>query len=42
LPFSQVPRPMFPLDRDMDIVPWLRDHQGGVYLPQPARAARGA
>jgi microcystin degradation protein MlrC len=42
LPFSQVPRPMFPLDRDMDIVPWLRDHQGGVYLPQPARAARDA
>jgi microcystin degradation protein MlrC len=34
LPFSRVPRPMFPLDRELDIEQWLRTHQGGVYLPQ--------
>jgi microcystin degradation protein MlrC len=33
LPFTQVPRPMFPLDRDMDIAPWLHDNQGGIYIP---------
>lgn len=42
LPFSQVPRPMYPLDRDMDIAPWLHENQSGIYLPQPARVARGA
>ena len=36
LPFTQVPRPMFPLDRDMDIAPWLHDNQGGVYIPKRA------
>ena len=36
LPFTQVPRPMFPLDRDMDIAPWLHHNQGGVYIPPRA------
>lgn len=37
LPFSKVPRPMFPLDRELDITHWLRTHQDGVYIPQRSR-----
>ena len=35
LPFSKVPRPVFPLDRDMDIATWLGTHDNGVYIPSP-------
>ena len=33
LPFSKVPRPVFPLDRDMDIAAWLRANNNGVTIP---------
>ncbi|MBP6853500.1 MAG: MlrC C-terminal domain-containing protein, partial [Rhodoferax sp.] len=33
LPFSKVPRPVFPLDRDMDIAVWLRANNNGVTIP---------
>ena len=35
LPFAKVPRPMFPLDRDIDIAHWLQTHHQGVYIPGP-------
>jgi microcystin degradation protein MlrC len=34
LPFSQVPRPIFPLDHDIDIADWLEKNNQGVYIPQ--------
>jgi microcystin degradation protein MlrC len=40
LPFSKVPRPVFPLDRNIDIADWLRANDGGVYLPVAAGAPR--
>jgi microcystin degradation protein MlrC len=33
LPFSLVSRPVFPLDKDIDIEEWLRSHNQGVYIP---------
>ena len=36
LPFTRVPRPVFPLDRDIDIADWLRSHNDGVYIPERA------
>ena len=33
LPFSKVPRPIFPLDRDLDIADWLGSNNNGVYIP---------
>lgn len=33
LPFAKVPRPVFPLDRDIDIADWLRRNNDGVYIP---------
>ena len=33
LPFAKVPRPVFPLDRDIDIANWLRANHGGIYIP---------
>jgi microcystin degradation protein MlrC len=33
LPFTQVPRPLFPLDRDLDIECWLQANQQGIYIP---------
>ena len=33
LPFSKVPRPIFPLDRDLDIADWLGRNNNGVYIP---------
>jgi len=35
LPFSKVPRPVYPLDRDLDIAAWLRANNNGVYIPTP-------
>jgi microcystin degradation protein MlrC len=33
LPYARVLRPVFPLDRDIDIAQWLREHGNGVYIP---------
>ncbi len=33
LPFAKVPRPVFPLDRDIDIADWLRRNHGGIHIP---------
>lgn len=33
LPFSKVQRPIFPLDSDIPIEDWLRDHKRGIYIP---------
>ena len=38
LPFAKVPRPVFPLDRDIDIADWLRANNGGVYIPVSSQA----
>lgn len=33
LPFTTVPRPLYPLDAQIDIQAWLNQCDGGVYLP---------
>ena len=33
LPFAAVARPLHPLDAEIDFGAWLREHDGGVYLP---------
>jgi microcystin degradation protein MlrC len=33
LPFARVPRPVFPLDRNIDIAQWRHDNHDGVYIP---------
>lgn len=33
LPFAKVPRPVFPLDREIDIADWLANNNRGVYIP---------
>jgi microcystin degradation protein MlrC len=33
LPFARVPRPVFPLDRNIDIAQWRHDNHDGVYVP---------
>ncbi len=35
LPFQRIPRPLFPLDQDLDIQRWRCDHQEGIYIPAP-------
>lgn len=40
LPYVRVPRPMFPLDPDLDIALWRLQHADGVYVP--SRAGRVA
>jgi microcystin degradation protein MlrC len=34
LPFIKAPRPLFPLDQQMDIDQWMRGNAQGVYIPQ--------
>ena len=34
MPYAAVPRPIFPLDEDIDIQDWLRRNDGGVYIPR--------
>jgi len=34
LPFARVTRPVFPLDKDIDIDAWLDSNNQGVYIPQ--------
>lgn len=36
LPFTNVPRPLFPFDPALDLDTWLRDHTQGVYIPERA------
>lgn len=38
LPFLKVPRPLFPLDQDLDIQSWLLAHDQGIYIPEPIKA----
>jgi microcystin degradation protein MlrC len=33
LPFVKVPRPLFPLDQEIDISAWLDDNAQGIYIP---------
>ena len=33
LPFSRLPRPLFPFDQDIDIEAWMQANQQGLYLP---------
>jgi microcystin degradation protein MlrC len=33
LPFSKLPRPLFPFDQDIDIEAWMQANQQGIYLP---------
>lgn len=37
LPFEHASRPVYPLDGDIDLAAWLRQHANGVYLPAGAR-----
>lgn len=34
LPYTRVPRPMYPLDPDLDIARWKLQHDHGVYFPR--------
>ena len=36
LPYTRVPRPMFPLDPDLDIAQWKLQHADGVHIPSRA------
>lgn len=36
LPFSHVPRPLFPFDQDIDLPAWLRANNQGIYIPRAA------
>jgi len=36
MPYSKAPRPVFPLDRDIDIAQWLRDNDNGIHIPAQA------
>jgi microcystin degradation protein MlrC len=33
LPFTKVPRPLFPFDQDLDMGAWLEHNQQGIYIP---------
>jgi microcystin degradation protein MlrC len=37
LPYDKVPRPMFPLDRELDIAQWRLANNDGVYIPKRSR-----
>lgn len=34
LPFSKVPRPLFPFDQDLDIERWMQENDEGIYIPE--------
>lgn len=40
LPFNRIPRPMYPLDPDIDLEHWLSRHGDGVHVPDLAAVAR--
>lgn len=35
LPFGHIPRPVYPLDQQLDIDQWMARNGQGVYIPQP-------
>jgi microcystin degradation protein MlrC len=34
LPFSHVPRPIYPLDTELDIAHWMQHNAQGIYIPE--------
>ena len=38
LPFSKIPRPLFPFDQTMDLQSWKQHNAQGVYIPSPGAA----
>jgi microcystin degradation protein MlrC len=34
LPFSRVPRPIYPLDAELDIAHWMQHNAHGIYIPE--------
>ena len=35
MPYTRIPRPMFPFDADLDLVAWMRANADGIYIPEP-------
>lgn len=42
LPYARVPRPMFPLDPDLDIKQWKLQHADGVHIPSRTKRSGAA
>ena len=39
LPYSKIPRPLFPLDKSIDIQSWKQHNAQGIYIPPSGAAA---